>query len=52
MGRGVLWAHTKVDSWIANTNHIQFLNHCVLGGITILFEDYNYGNDKDHITIA
>jgi hypothetical protein len=52
MNRGVLCAHIGVGSWIANTNHISFFNHYVLGGITVLFEDCNYKNEKDHNTIV
>jgi hypothetical protein len=44
--------HTKVDSWIANTNHKQFFDHYVSGRITILFKDCNYKNETYHVTIT
>jgi hypothetical protein len=48
----VLWTHTKVGSWIANANHKQFFDQCVLGMIIVIFEDYNYRNEEDHIIVA
>jgi hypothetical protein len=52
MGRNVLRVHTEVGSWIANINHRQIFNHCVLGKVIILYEDYNYKNEEDHDRIA
>ncbi len=51
MSQSVLWTHTKVGSWIASTNHKQIFKHYILGKITVLFEDYNYKNEVNHITI-
>jgi hypothetical protein len=44
--------HIEVGSWIINTNHKQFFDHCVLGKIIIPYEDYNYKNEADHIIVA
>jgi hypothetical protein len=52
MGWNVLWTHSKVGSWIANTNHKQFFDHYVSNKITTLFEDYNYMHEKDHVMVA
>ncbi len=50
MGRGALWTHIEVGSWIANTSHRQFHNHYGSGKIIVLFKDYNYKNEANYIT--
>jgi len=44
--------HIEVGSWIANTKDKQFFDDRVLGRITLLFKDYNYMNEEEHITIT
>ncbi len=35
-----------------NTNHKQFFDHCVLSKIIVLFEDYNYKHEENHVIVA
>jgi hypothetical protein len=42
----------RVGSWITNTNHRQFFDHCVSSRIIVLFEYYNCNKETNHITIA
>ncbi len=41
--------HTEISSWLVNANHKQFFDHDVLNEIIIVYKDYNYRNEMDHV---